>query len=53
MVEVTLGDAAGFADWPDDEAGDCDVFVPLDEQPPATSAATMSGYVRKAACFIA
>jgi hypothetical protein len=55
MVAVTFGAAAGFADWPDDEAGadDCDVFVWFDEQPPATSAVTMSGYVRKLTCFIA
>ena len=55
MVAVTFGAAAGVADWPDDEAGadDCDVFVLFDEQPPATSAVTMSGYVRKATCFIA
>src|SRR5262249_25657830 len=55
MVAVTFGTAAGFADWPDAEAGadDCDVFVLFDEQPPTTSAETMSGYVRKATCFIA
>src|SRR5689334_5395031 len=56
MVAVTFGAAAGFADWPDDDgagADDCDVFVVFDEQPPAPSAATMSGYVRKATCFIA
>src|SRR5947209_18552132 len=55
MVAVSLGGAAGVADWPDDEAGadDCDIFVLFDEQPPATSAVTMSGYVRKATCFIA
>jgi hypothetical protein len=55
MVAVTFGAAAGFPAWPDDEAGadDCDVLVLFDEQPPATSAVTMSGYVRKATCFIA